>query len=556
MQTYLRHLSQRALVPRTSHVPSLCAIAAWALLLVGLCGACAPEIPATQVIVVVHSDLDVDTTLTSLKVWVQGVDGGQISQSPFPFALTKDASAKGAFTLPLSFGISKAKGGVNRFRVIVEGYGPLGAKGEEIKVIEQVAVASFEDRRTLRMTVFLGSVCLQKFCATPDEERVCYPEASDAIAAGACGPVPTVAVERVDPKEELAGIVGPEGESGGGKQDMDAGRALLDSGSHSTFDSAVVVSPPLDSGARSMGSPPVVPSATPDSGLSGFIGGLGGLAGGGGGIAGGTTAGGQGTCCSSRDCLCHGPVPTSLNGATKGPFQTATIVGKTGTIYYPTNAEPPFAAIALCAGFTNTGPELADWGPFYASYGIVTIITTTGALDLPDVRADLLLASIAELKGITSGPLAGKLSGRYGTSGYSMGGGGTVIAADRSPTLKTSVGLAAWGPSFGGADAGVGAAVSYRVPTLLICGSEDIVAPCADHTDPAYAQIPSTTPKMKMMITGTEHISSWNGPADTPGGVSGGYALAFQKVFLEGDERWRPLLLTKPSGSTQETNIR
>jgi hypothetical protein len=255
---------------------------------------------------------------------------------------------------------------------------------------------------------------------------------------------------------------------------------------------------------------------------------------------------GTGMCCPDGNCLCHGDVPTKLSGTTKGPFKTATVVAKTGTIYYPTDAEPPFAAIALCGGFLNTGPEMADWGPFYASYGIVVLITTTGALDLPDQRADELLASIAELKAISSGPLMGKLSGRYGTSGYSMGGGGTLIAANKTPTLMTSVSLAAWGPS----------AAMDKVPSLLFCGTADTVAPCPDHSNPAYAQIPDSTPKMKMVITGGDHLAAWFGPADGGGGISGGYALAFQKVFLEGDTRWKPLLLTKPSGSTQETNIK
>jgi len=312
---------------------------------------------------------------------------------------------------------------------------------------------------------------------------------------------------------------------------------------------AGVITPPPDAGST-----PIVPVVTVDAGGNtgggseagtvdaGVVDG-GSVPDGGSGDGGGM---GTGMCCPDGNCLCHGPVPTSISGRTKGSFKTATIAGKTGTIYYPTDAEPPFASVALCGGFLNTGPEMVDWGAFYASYGIVTIITSTGALDFPDIRADKLLASVTELKGLTTGPLAGKLSGRYGTSGYSMGGGGTLIAANKTPTLRTSVSLAAWGPS----------AAMNKVPSLLLCGTQDTVAPCGDHTNPAYTQIPETTPKMKMVITGGDHLAAWFGPADGGGGITGGYALAFQKVFLEGDVRWKPLLLTKPSGSTQETNIK
>jgi dienelactone hydrolase len=264
---------------------------------------------------------------------------------------------------------------------------------------------------------------------------------------------------------------------------------------------------------------------------------------------GGAAVGGKGDCCPDGNCLCHGPVATKLSGSTKGPFKTATLQLSTGTAYYPTDAMPPFAGIAICPGFLNSGPEVGDWGAFYASYGIVTLVTDTFPTDFPDTRADLLLGSIAALKAenMKSGsPLMGKMSDRYGTSGYSMGGGGTVIAASKTPSLKSSVGLAAWGPT---------GEQQVKVPTLLFCGTDDIVAPCSDHSDPAYTAIPSSTPKMKIIITGGDHLSAWFGPADGGGGVSGGWALAFEKVYLEGDTRWKSLLLGKPPNGAVTTNI-
>jgi hypothetical protein len=264
--------------------------------------------------------------------------------------------------------------------------------------------------------------------------------------------------------------------------------------------------------------------------------------------AGGSTGGGtdSGTCCPTGDCLCHGTVPTRL-GAAKGPFKTASLRLSTGTAYYPTDAMPPFAGISICPGFTNTGPEMTDWGPFYASWGIVTVVTNTGGLDDPSTRGRLLIGSISALKAENTksgSPLNGKMSGRYGTSGYSMGGGGTTYASSSDPTLKSSVGLAAWEP--------IGR--NIKVPTLLMCGSADLVAECF-HTDQSYDAIPASTPKMKIVISGAEHLASWFGPDQGGGGVSGGYALAFNKVYLEGDTRWKTLLLTKPQGHEMITNI-
>jgi hypothetical protein len=191
---------------------------------------------------------------------------------------------------------------------------------------------------------------------------------------------------------------------------------------------------------------------------------------------------------------------------------------------------------------------MASWGPFYASWGIVTVITSTFPTDIPDVRAIFLLGSIDELKKLNTtsdSPLYNKMSGRYGTSGYSMGGGGTTIATVQRPDLKTSVGLAAWGPVANG----------IKVPTLFLCGDADVVAACFGD-QAAYDAMPATTPKMLVTIAGATHFN-WFGPGDAGRGASGAMALAFQKVFLEGDERWRKVLLTKPSGATvTATNIK
>lgn len=235
-----------------------------------------------------------------------------------------------------------------------------------------------------------------------------------------------------------------------------------------------------------------------------------------------------GDCCPNNDCLCHGPAPG--NGAIlKGPFKTANYAGSTGTVYYPSDAAPPFAGVALCGGFTNTGPEMAAWGTFYASWGIVTLITTTGALDVPDLRATALLNSIKELKAENTksgSPLFNKMSDRYGISGYSMGGGGTTIGSKNDPSLKTGIGLAPWGPVTG-----------MKVPTLFLCGSADTVAGISEPSTAAG------TPSMQVVISGYTHMN-WFGPSE----ISGHYALAWQKVYLEGDQRWASLLSEKVAG--------
>ena len=91
-------------------------------------------------------------------------------------------------------------------------------------------------------------------------------------------------------------------------------------------------------------------------------------------------------------------------------------------------------------------------------------------------------------------------------------------------------------------------------PTLLLCGGSDTTAPCSQ-SQGSYRAIPEATPKMMVSISGATHFS-WFGPTDAGRGVSGQYALAFQKVYLEGDERWQPILKMMASGGTVTTNIK
>ena len=83
------------------------------------------------------------------------------------------------------------------------------------------------------------------------------------------------------------------------------------------------------------------------------------------------------------------------------------------------------------------------------------------------------------------------------------------------------------------------------VPTLVICGASDAVNTCNGHGQPTYDGISNSVDKMIVVIA-----SGPDGLPSADGGASGRYALAFMKLFLEGDERWRALLLAAPNDGT------
>jgi alpha-tubulin suppressor-like RCC1 family protein len=220
--------------------------------------ACASSttVPTTEVLVVVNSDLKLGVELTSLQVSVQTEDGAQTVAAPFPIALTQGPDAGvGKFALPLSFAITKPNDGTPSFRVLVAGYGPLGLGGSETLVVEQKAIASFQDQRSLRLHVFLGSVCFQRTCgASGSADLVCYPTAMNATPAGTCGPVTTPALEPVEPTRELDGILPGAPEAA----PVDAGvhvDASVDGGANERRDAASV---PTDASSEESLEPEVI----------------------------------------------------------------------------------------------------------------------------------------------------------------------------------------------------------------------------------------------------------------------------------------------------------
>ena len=86
-----------------------------------------------------------------------------------------------------------------------------------------------------------------------------------------------------------------------------------------------------------------------------------------------------------------------------------------------------------------------------------------------------------------------------------------------------------------------------------------MVARPSQHAFVHYEQTPETTPKLLFEVKGEGHWSA-NGPKgmalDVTNGDVGMIALSWLKVFLLGDERYRPYLLQPPGlASHYETNL-
>ncbi len=239
---------------------------------------------------------------------------------------------------------------------------------------------------------------------------------------------------------------------------------------------------------------------------------------------------------------------TEADGIRNGPAYAG------ATIYYPTNATPPFPSIAIVPGYISAQSTIQAWGPFLASHGIVTITIGTNSLfDNPPARRDALLDALITLtqENTRSGsPLNGDIdTEKFAVSGWSMGGGGAQLAAAADPSLKAVVALCPWLDTQTPASA-----IGHDVPLLILSAEADGTAPPAAHANVHYANTPSTTKKLIFEIDNGNH-----NVANTPSGgqgYAGKIALSWLRYFLIGDSCYCPLLIdAPPTASLYTTNV-
>jgi hypothetical protein len=168
-------------------------------------------------------------------------------------------------------------------------------------------------------------------------------------------------------------------------------------------------------------------------------------------------------------------------------------------VYYPTDAQPPFAYAVYCPPYTATRIAFAAWGPFFASHGIVLATMDTATVgDYPPRRAQGLTEVMTSLRAENTrqnSPLFGKLDeNRGGVLGWSMGGGGVWIASAAHSEWKSAVTLAGHNMTATGWEQ---SARRSTIPTLMLNGATDAtILGGFGQSESAYRAIPGSTPKL------------------------------------------------------------
>ncbi|NUP65999.1 MAG: alpha/beta hydrolase [Nonomuraea sp.] len=243
----------------------------------------------------------------------------------------------------------------------------------------------------------------------------------------------------------------------------------------------------------------------------------------------------------------RGPDPTdSILEASRGPFATSQLSVSSlsvsgfggGTVYYPTDtSQGTFGAIAISPGYTARWSSLAWLGPRIASHGFVVIgIETNTIYDQPASRGRQLLAALDYLTSSSPSTVRSRIdASRLAVAGHSMGGGGTLEAANDRPSLQAAVPLAPW--NLTKIWSGV------RVPTMIIGGEADTVAPVASHSEPFYQSIPSSVEKAYLELNNASHFFP-----QTTNTTMAKSMVAWLKRFVDDDTRYDQFLCPAPRG--------
>ncbi len=203
---------------------------------------------------------------------------------------------------------------------------------------------------------------------------------------------------------------------------------------------------------------------------------------------------------------------------------------RSARISYPCDrSNGPFPATTLTGGFTNTKEQMFWLADHLTSHGyVVMTMTPTNILGEPSTWKKAHLAGVEKLKsesGRFFSPIYRDVkSDKIAVAGYSMGGGGVLLAAgELGDSLHTAVAMAPFAAL---------AQINYpniKARMLILAGANDVVA-SANSAESYFQSMPSQLVRTIAVYTDASHLM-WVGSGTTGSSLNDSPAKTRFKVM-------------------------
>ncbi|MFV2195224.1 alpha/beta hydrolase family protein [Nocardiopsis sp. LOL_012] len=205
-----------------------------------------------------------------------------------------------------------------------------------------------------------------------------------------------------------------------------------------------------------------------------------------------------------------------------------------GTIFYPEDDSQTYGGVVIAPGYTASSSTMEWLGESLASHGFVTFtIDTNTRYDQPNSRGRQIESALDYL--VEDSDVADLVDeDRLAVSGHSMGGGGTLAAAEDRPELKAAIPLTPWhtDKTWG----------SVTVPTMIIGAENDTIASVNSHSIPFYNSLSYNTERAYVELAGASHFAP-----NSDNEQIHRNSLSWLKVFVDEDDRYEQFLCPGPS---------
>tara|TARA_R110002073_G_scaffold11861_1_gene53267 strand:- start:45216 stop:46088 length:873 start_codon:yes stop_codon:yes gene_type:complete len=202
---------------------------------------------------------------------------------------------------------------------------------------------------------------------------------------------------------------------------------------------------------------------------------------------------------------------------------------------YPCDlSEGPFPSTTLTGGFTNTKEQMVWLSEHLTSHGYVVLtITPTNILANPPTWKTAHLAGFAQLQSENeraASPLRNKIAqDKRAIMGFSMGGGGTLLAAgELGEGFGTAIALA---PYLGLREPDY---ANIKEPMLVLGSAEDLLAP-ASSVSSYYYTLPTSITRAIAIFRDSDHLDWFGSGEQTEKSKFKVMITAWLNLHLKGD---------------------